>query len=108
MENIYSAYTMKVNNETLYFVKKYTSFTDLESAPKILSQFGMHKTFLKACAIAQIFDKSIIDQLATQVHITTSSEPAKVIRFNPAKQSSHSLLRNTQHFLSKLRLAGFN
>ena len=50
MENIYSAYTMKVNNEMLYFVKKYTTFTDLEGSPQVLSEYGMHAKFLKACA----------------------------------------------------------
>ncbi len=99
---------MKVNNEMLYFVKKYTTFTDLEGSPQVLSEYGMHAKFLKACAIAQIFDKSIIEQLANQVNLLPASEPAKVISFNPAKQNAHSFLRNTQHFLSKLRLAGFN
>ena len=108
MENIYSAYTIKVNNETLFFVKKYTSFTDIEGSPQILSEYGMHSKFLKACAIAQIIDKTIIEHLANQVNILPASEPAKVISFNPSKQNSHSFIRNTQQFLSKFRLAGFN
>ena len=108
MENIYSAYTMKVNNEILYFVKKHTTFTDIEGSPQILSEYGMHAKFMKACAIAHIYDKTIIEQLADQVNLLPTSEPGKVISFNPSKQNSHSFLRNTQHFLSKLRLAGFN
>ncbi len=108
MENIYSAYTKKVNNETLYFVKKYTSYTDIEGSPQILSEYAMHSRFLKACSIAQIFDKTIIEQLANQVHLSPVPEKGKVISFNPSKHNGHSFLRNTQHFLSKLRLAGFN
>ena len=108
MENIYSAYTLTVNNETLYFVKKYTSFTSLEGSPQILSEYGMHSKFLKACAIAQIYDQTVIKQLASQVHLSPSFEPGKVISFNSSKQNSHSFLRNTQHFLSKFRLVGFN
>ena len=108
MENIYTAYSINVNNETLYFVKKYTNFTDIEGSPKILSEYGMHSKFLKACYIAKIFDKEIIEQLANQVNITSAPEPGKVISFNPSKEHSHSFLRNTQHFLSKLRLAGLN
>ena len=108
MENIYFAYTKKVNNEILYFVKMYTSFTDIEGSPQILSEFGMHSRFLKACKIAQIFDKSIIEELAKQVNLLPTSEPGKVISFNHTKSNSHSFLKNTQHFLSKLRLAGFN
>jgi hypothetical protein len=108
MENIYFAYTKKVNNETLYFVKKYTSFTDIEGSPQILSEYGMHSKFLKACKFAQIFDKSTIEELAKQVNLSPGAEPGKVISFNHSKSNSHSFLRNTQHFLSKLRLAGFN
>ncbi|MEO6682709.1 MAG: hypothetical protein ABIN48_07760 [Ginsengibacter sp.] len=106
MENIYSAYTKKVNNETLYFVKKYTSFTDIEGSPQILSEFGMHSSFFKACKIAQIFNKEIINELAIQVHLNPVTDAAKVISFNKSKHASRSFLRNTQHFLSKLRLAG--
>ena len=108
MENIYTAYTRRVNNETFYFVKRFTSFTSIEGSPQILSDYGMHSKFSKACAIAQIFDEKIIEQLARQVQIIPATDPAKVIEFNPSKRAIPSFLRNTQHFLSKLRLAGFN
>ena len=108
MENIYTAYTKKINNETYYFVKRYTAFTDIEGSPQILSDFGMHTKFIKACSIAQIFDEKIIHQLSTQVNIIPATVPAKVINFKPTKHVSTSFLRNTQHFLSKFRLAGFN
>ena len=108
MENIYTAYTKKVNNETFYFVKRYTSFTDIEGSPTILSDYGMHSKFSKACAIAQISDAKIIEQLARQVHIIPANDPAKVIEFNPSKHTAPSFIRNTQHFLSKFRLAGLN
>ena len=108
MENIYTAYTKKVNNETLYFVKRFTSFKDIEGSPLILSDYGMHSNFSKACAIAQINDERIIEQLARQVQILPATDSAKVIEFNPSKQAAPSFLRNTQHFLSKFRLAGLN
>lgn len=108
MENIYTAYTKRVNNETLYFVKRYTSFKDIEGSPLILSDYGMHSTFSKACSIARIYDERIIEQLARQVQIIPAADSAKVIEFNPSKQEAPSFLRNTQHFLSKFRLAGLN
>ena len=108
MENIYSAYTKNVNNETMYFVKRFTSFPDLVGSPSILADYGMHKKFLKACFIAQISDKIIINQLAAQVNLSPLSEPGKLISFKPTRQNAHSFLKNTQHFLSKFRLAGFN
>ena len=111
MENIYTAYTKKVNNETLYFVKRYISFNDIKGSPQILSDFGMHSKFSKACAIAQIYDERIVAQLSRQVQqvqIIPATDSAKVIEFNPSKQSAPSFLRNTQHFLSKFRLAGLN
>ena len=108
MEIIYTAYTKRVNNETLYFVKKFTSFTEIEGFPQILSEYGMHSKFLKACAIAQIYDERIIEQLARQVQILPATDSAKVIEFNPAKHAAPSFLRNTQHFLSRFRLAGLN
>ncbi len=108
MENIYTAYTKKVNNETLYFVKRFTTFTDIKGAPQILSDYGMHSKFSKACAIAQIFDEKVIELLSKQVYLTLVTDPAKVIEFNSSKQVTPSFLRNTQHFLSKLHLAGLN
>lgn len=108
MENIYTAYTKKVNNETLYFVKRYNLFEDIEGSPQILSDYGMHSNFSKACAIAHIYDEKIIQQLARQVQKIPATDSAKVIEFNPSKQVEPSFLRNTQHFLSKFRLAGLN
>lgn len=108
MENTYTAYTKKINNETLYFVKRFTSFNDIKGMPRVLSDYGMHSEFSKACAIAQIFDERIIEQLARQLHLIPATDPAKVISFNPSKQAAPSFLRSTQHFLSKLNLAGLN
>ena len=108
MENIYAAYTKNVNNETMYFVKRFSSFPDIAGSPSILADYGMHKKFHKACFIARISDKIIIDQLAAQVNLSPVPEPGKLISFKPSKHNAHSFLKNTQHFLSKFRLAGFN
>lgn len=106
MENIYTAYTKKINDEVHYFVKHYTRFKDIDGSPAILSEYGMHKDFFKACAIAKIYEETVVMDLSAQVFLPAT--PAKVISFNASKQRSHSILRNTQNLLSKLRLAGLN
>lgn len=106
MENIYSVNTRNVNNQLFYFVKHHITFTEIEDAPQILSGYGMHRNFFTACSIAKIYDESIINELSSHVYLP--GLPAKVISFDNVKQESHSLLKSTQNFLSKLRLAGLN
>ena len=106
MEHIYSVYTRNINNQLFYFVKQYEIFTELKDTPRVLTEYGMHRDFFKACSLANIYEESVINELCSQVYLPCS--PAKVISFDKAKQNSHSLLRTTQNFLSKLRLAGLN
>ena len=106
MENTYSVYTRKVNNQLFYFVKHHITFMDIEDTPQILSGYGMHRNFFKACSLANIFDEAIINELSTQVYLP--GLPAKVISFDETNQKSYSLLKSTQNFLSKLRIAGLN
>lgn len=106
MQNIYSVKTRKINNQLFYFVKHHISFSEIEDAPQILSGYGMHPDFYKACSIANIEDESIVNELSSQVCLP--GLPAKLISFDNSKHESHSLLKSTQNFLSKLRLAGIH
>lgn len=77
MENFYKAYTKDVQNETLYFVKKFIMFPELKDVPGVLESFGMHADFNRACEIAGINDKDIRKQLFAD--ITDNESNAKII-----------------------------
>ncbi|MEO5649665.1 MAG: hypothetical protein ABIR03_07045 [Ginsengibacter sp.] len=108
MEIIYTAYTREVNNQILFFVKKFTSFPDYENAPKVLDNYGMHSNFFRACDIAEIYDEAIINNLLDQLHIIPESAKVIPMQKEKAKSLTHFLLKNTHNALLKLRLAGIN
>lgn len=103
MKNFYKVYTRQVNGENFYFVKKYTSYSDLEGSPRVLDAMGMHKNFYQACKFAKITDGAVIHDLSLQVYI-----PAKETKEFTLQKVSNTILRSAQHFLAKLRLAGMN
>ncbi|HEY5463310.1 MAG TPA: hypothetical protein VIJ95_08635 [Hanamia sp.] len=106
MENIYKAYTKEINGVNFYFVKKYTAFPEYEDFPNVLDAMGMHRNFYKACDIANVFDESVISRLMNELHIIPES--ARIIHMHRVKSMTHSLLKNTQHAILKLRLASIN
>ena len=103
MENVYTAYIKEVNNQQLYFVKKFSSFPELENVEPVLDSMGMHKNFYRACDMAHIYDNQVIKNLYNQLHVVPESETAAV----PAKSKSFfgSLMKSTHHALVRLRIA---
>ncbi len=106
MKHVYAAYTRMVDNNTFYFVKKYTVFPEYQNFPKVLDSMGMHVDFYRACDIAEIYDESIINKLLDDLHILP--ETAKVIPMSGIKSITNSFLKNTHHAILKLRLATIN
>lgn len=106
MENIYTAYSKEINGKTFFFVKKYNTFPEYENFPKVLESMGMHTDFYKACDIAAINDPSIVTRLLNELHILPGS--TKVIQMHGVKAMTHTLLKNTQQAILKLKLAGIN
>jgi len=106
MENLFTAYTKDVNNQTLYFVKKYIQFPEYNAKVPILDSYGMHTDFYKACFIANITDEAVVNNLMKQLNI--EPEEARVIPLHKKVSITHSLFRNTQQAILKLRLAGIN
>jgi hypothetical protein len=106
MENIYKAYVKEINGVDFYFVKKYTSFPEYEDFPYVLDNMGMHTDFYKACDIANVFDEVVITQLMNELHIIPDT--ARIIHIHPVKAMTHTLIKNTQHAILKLRLASIN
>ena len=104
MENVYTAYIKEVNNQDLYFVKKFTSFPELENVDPVLDSMGMHHDFYRACDMAQIYNEGIIKKLYNQLHIIPESENVT----EPAKSKSllTSLSKNMHHALVRMRIAG--
>jgi|GEM_PF-1293351 len=106
MENSYVAYTKEINGLNFYFVKKYTSFPDYEDFPKVLDSMGMHTDFYKACAIAEVYEESIISDLMKDLHIIP--DRARIIQMNNVKTFTHSFLKNAQQAILKLRWASIH
>jgi hypothetical protein len=106
MENIYKAYTKEINGKTFYFVKKFSVFPEYENSPKVLDAMGMHTNFYKACNIAKIDDDIVVRNLMNELHIIPDS--ARVIHMHGVKAMTHSLIKNTQQAILKLRLASLN
>ncbi|MEO6135588.1 MAG: hypothetical protein ABIP35_10575 [Ginsengibacter sp.] len=106
MENIYTAYTREINNQTFYFVKKFTSFPEVNDGLQFMDSFAMHHDFFKACSIAKIANENVIENLMNQLNITT--EDAKIIPLHKKSSFNHSILRNTHQAFLRLRLAGLN
>ena len=104
MENVYTAYSKDVNGKTFFFAKKYNVFPEYPDFPNVLDSMGMHTDFYKACEIAKITDEVIINKLLNDLHILPDS--TKVIQMHGVKAVTHTLLKNTQQAISKLRLAG--
>jgi hypothetical protein len=104
MENVYTAYIKEVNNQQLYFVKKFTSFPELENVDPILDSLGMHRDFNRACEMAQIYNKDIIKDLYSQLHIVPESKNA----IEPVESNSFfgALYKNMHHALVRMRIAG--
>jgi hypothetical protein len=84
MENFYIAYTKVVQNETLYFVKKFNMFPEFKDIPSVLESFGMHADFDRACEIAGIKDKEIRKQLFADIRDNESN--AKIIHMGQQKE----------------------
>ena len=104
METLYTAYIKEVNNQPLYFVKKFSSFPELENVEPVLDALGMHKNFYRACEMANIYDEEIIKNLYNQLHIVPESE--NVPETAKSKSVIGSLIKNTNHVLARFRIAG--
>ena len=97
---------MIINGKTFYFIKKFTAFPEIDDCPPILEKMGMHTNFHKACSLALVDNDKAISQLMSDLHIVP--ETARVIHMQKVKSVTHSLLKNTQHAILKLKLASFN
>lgn len=106
MKNIYNAYAKEINGKTFYFVKKFSVYPEIKDCPPVLESMGMHTNFFKACDLANIYEEKVVNQLKNDLKIV--SESARVIHLQKVKSMTHSLVKNTQHVILKLRLASIN
>ncbi len=81
MDTFYTAYLRFVNGSPLYFVKKFSTFPELNGVPPILENYGMHTDFHRACKIAKVKDPSVIERLLGEIK-SEESNTAKVISMN--------------------------
>lgn len=81
MNTFYTAYTRQVQGTKFYFVKKFSTFPELNGMPDILEDFGMHTDFKTACSIAKIADPLIQENLLETITNAESGQ-GKVIHMN--------------------------
>ena len=81
MNTFYTAYTRLVHGKTFYFVKKFSAFPELKGVPDILENLGMHTDFSRACRIAELRDKAMMQKLLKDIEIGRTIN-AKVIQMN--------------------------
>ncbi|MBL0182367.1 MAG: hypothetical protein IPP96_08745 [Chitinophagaceae bacterium] len=78
MEHVYTVHTKLIEGKTYYFVKKIMTFPELGEAANLVTGYGMHTDFEKACNIAGIEDTSARKKLLAEIeHLNKPKEPAK-------------------------------
>ncbi|MEO6639177.1 MAG: hypothetical protein ABIN25_12945 [Ginsengibacter sp.] len=78
MNTFYSAYTKQVQGTKFYFVKKFSTFPEIEGMPDMLESFGMHPDFKTACKIAKVADLEIQRNLLESVE-NSEADQGKII-----------------------------
>jgi hypothetical protein len=66
VENMYKAYEKTIDGKTFYFIKQFLAFPEYKNVPPVLTAYGMHTDFNKACGIAMIYDKAIKNKLSKE------------------------------------------
>ena len=80
MKTFYTAYTKQVQDNKLFFVKRFLGFPDLPHVDPIMEGFGMHADFDTACKIAGVQNEKIKQQLMQEIE--SMIQQAKVIDIN--------------------------
>ena len=106
-KNTYTAYTRVINQRTHYFVKKFDSFPGLNNIPPILDSMGMHRDFLKACELANVYDEAVITNLMEELELTKVSGKVMPITHlqRERRQEKVASIWYPQYWLSKLKWA---
>jgi hypothetical protein len=79
MEHVYKAHTRQLEGQTYYFVKKIMTIPELGEAANVVTGYGMHTDFEKACHIAGIEDEEVRKKLLAgleQSHEPKEAAPA--------------------------------
>ena len=95
METFYTGHTKIIGEKKHYFIKKFMRFPENDNIPDVLSGYGMHTDFDKACDIALVSDIRIRKQLLSNVEVVPLQ--AKLIEMQlshaPAKSAFSQLMQ---------------
>jgi len=75
IETEYQSYTKEINGEVFYFVKKFIVFTGFNNVSPLLTGYGMHRDFEKACRIAGVTENAIQQKIRPDLPV------AKIVQF---------------------------
>lgn len=101
MEHVYTVHTKLIEGKTYYFVKKIMTIPELGEAANLVTGYGMHTDFEKACSIAGIDDESARKKLLTE--IDQLNKPKE-----PAKKPSVEISESVNKWLSEIGIAVLN
>lgn len=104
MEHVYKAHTKQIEGHTYYFVKKILIIPELGEAGNVVTGYGMHTDFEKACSIAGIEDA------VTRKNILAGLEqPNKQTETVPAvKKPAIEITESVNKWLAQAGLAVLN
>jgi hypothetical protein len=78
MEHIYTAHTKLIEGKAYYFVKKIMTVPELGEVANLVTGYGMHTDFEKACNIAGIDDPAARKKLLAELEqLNYPKEPVK-------------------------------
>lgn len=104
MEHLYTVHTKQVEGKTYYFVKKIMTFPELGESANLVTGYGMHTDFEKACNIAGIEDMNARKNLLAGLEQQT--KPKEVVPM--VKRPSVTITDSVNKWLSEIGVVVLN
>lgn len=91
MEHVYTVHTKQVEDKTYYFVKKIMTFPELGESANLVTGYGMHTDFEKACNIAGIEDMDARKKLFAEFEVQNKPKEVLPVIKKPAVEITDSV-----------------
>lgn len=101
MEHVYTVHTKLVGGKTYYFVKKIMTVPELGEVANMVTGYGMHTDFEKACNIAGIEDIAARKQLLAELEQLNNPK-------DPVKKHAVKITDSVNKWLSEMGVAVLN
>lgn len=101
MKHVYTVHTKLIEGKTYYFVKKIMTIPELGEAANLVTGYGMHTDFEKACNIASIDDPAARKKLWAELELQHKPK-------EPAKKPSIEITDSVNKWLAEVGVAVLN